>query len=213
MPEPLSVAIVEDDERLRSLYADVLSSSPDFRCVGAYGSCKAVIADLDDTFPDIILMDIGLPDVNGIEGVRIIKQRYPSIEIVMFTVYDDEDKVFRSIMAGASGYLVKNATPDEFLSTLRQIKTGSPMSAAIARRVMELVKKQAAPPSQDSFNLSSRERDILQCLVEGLSYKQIAEKLFISVQTVQSHVKRVYEKLHVHSKSEAVSKAFRFKLF
>jgi len=158
------------------------------------------------------LMDIGLPGMSGIEGVKIVKSKFPTIDVLMHTVYDDDDKIFQSICAGASGYVLKNAESAELIRAIKEIRIGAPMSASIARRLLTMVRGKEAKPA-DQMNLSPREFDILQWLVEGYSYKRIAEKLFISPLTVQSHIKRVYEKLQVHSKSAAVSKALRYKLF
>jgi DNA-binding NarL/FixJ family response regulator len=162
--------------------------------------------------PQVILMDIGLPGMSGIEGARLIKSAYPSVDILMLTVYDDDDKIFRSICSGASGYVLKNSDPTELIRAIQGIRTGAPMSASIARRVLQLV-RQYAPSVSPDIHLTPREFDILHSLVEGLSYKKIAEKSFISPLTVHTHIKRIYEKLQVHSKTEAVSKALRSQLF
>jgi DNA-binding NarL/FixJ family response regulator len=210
---PLSVVVVEDRKRIRETIVDIINGTEGLHCIGAYGSCEALLEELDrNPLPDIILMDIGLPGISGIEGVKVIKGRHPEIDVLMHTVYDDDDKIFESICAGAAGYVLKNAESDELIRAIREIRVGAPMSASIARRLLQMVRGKEPRPAKD-LNLTPREMDILQWLVEGLSYKKIAEKLFISPLTVQSHIKRVYEKLQVHSKSAAVSKALKYRLF
>jgi DNA-binding NarL/FixJ family response regulator len=162
----------------------------------------------------VIIMDIGLPGMNGIEGVREVKKRFQNIDILMHSVYDDEDRVLDAICSGASGYILKNSPPEELLNAVRHAKSAAPMSASLARKVMGLLRREAPSrgPNTD-YQLSARETEVLKGLVDGLSYKQIADKHFISLLTVQSHIKKIYEKLQVHSKNEAVSKALRSRLF
>ncbi len=207
-----TVVVVEDRKRIRETVVDLINASSGLTCIGSYGSCEALLENVSDTLPDVILMDIGLPGMSGIEGVKAIKTRYEHIDVLMHTVYDDDEKIFQSILAGASGYVLKNVESDELIRAIREIRIGAPMSASIARRLLEMMRGKEAKPA-DEWNLTPREMDILQWLVEGLSYKKIAEKLFISPLTVQSHIKKVYEKLQVHSKSAAVSKALKNKLF
>lgn len=208
----LRVSIVDDRKRLRDSIALIIDQSEGLRCVGSYGTCEALFEDLPSNMPDVVLMDIGLPGMSGIEGVRILKNRHPSIDVLMHTIYDDDEKVFQSICAGASGYVLKNVESGELIRAIKEIQVGAPMSASIARRLLGMVRGQAAKPETD-MNLTPRELDILHWLVEGLSYKKIAEKLYISPLTVQSHIKRVYEKLQVHSKTAAVSKVLKSRLF
>lgn len=208
----LTVVVVEDRKRIRDTIVDLINDSAALRCIASYGSCEALLEGVQDNLPDVILMDIGLPGISGIEGVKAIKSRFPSIDVLMHTVYDDDDKIFQSICAGASGYVLKNVESDELIRAIREIRDGAPMSASIARRLLHMVRGKEAKPAND-LNLTRRELDILQWLVEGLSYKKIAEKLFISPLTVQSHIKNIYEKLQVHSKSAAVSKALKYRLF
>lgn len=214
-PATITVMIVEDRGRIRETIVDIINNSEGIRCVGAFDSCEAVLEALKATIPDVMLMDIGLPGMSGIEGVKLIKNNYRSIDVLMHTVYDDDEKIFQSICAGASGYVLKNAESSELIRAIREIHVGAPMSASIARRLLTMVRGREgreAKPAEE-LNLTPRELDILQSLVEGHSYKKIAEKLFISPLTVQSHIKRVYEKLQVHSKSAAVSKALKYRLF
>ena len=208
----IDVVLIDDDEKLRSSYVDLVNSTEGMHCVGSYPSVEDALKEIEDTLPDVVLMDIGLPGMSGIEGVKMVKAMLPSADILMLTVYDDEDRIFRSICAGASGYVVKDTPPEELVAAIRGIKSGAPMSAAIARRVLEMVRRQASSSPED-FHLTARETDILQWLVEGFSEKRIAEKLFLSPLTVHSHIKHIYEKLHVHSKSEAVSRALKHRLF
>lgn len=214
-PNSITVMIVEDRGRIRETIVDIINSSEGIKCIGAYGSCEAVLDALKTMVSEVLLMDIGLPGMSGIEGVKLIKSRYPSIDVLMHTVYDDDEKIFQSICAGASGYVLKNAESSELIRAIREIHVGAPMSASIARRLLTMVRGREGRgvATAEELNLTPRELDILQSLVEGHSYKKIAEKLFISPLTVQSHIKRVYEKLQVHSKSAAVSKALKYRLF
>ena len=210
--EALHVAVVEDRKRIREAIVDIINESDGLECVGSFSTCEALLESMPELTPDVILMDIVLPGMSGIDGVKIIKSKYPSVDVLMHTVYDDDDKIFQSICAGASGYVLKNVESSELIRAIREIRVGAPMSASIARRMLEIMRGTARKPVPE-MNLTPRELDILQWLVEGLSYKSIAEKLFISPLTVQSHIKRLYEKLHVHSKSAAVSKALKNRLF
>lgn len=209
----IRVAIVEDDQKIRETYRQLINDTEGMECVGNYGSCEELLENLDDILVDVLLMDIGLPGMSGIEGIKKVKEQYPSIEILMLTVYDNDEKIFQSIYAGASGYILKNVSSDELLNAIREIKTGAPMSAAIARRVLNFVRETDNTIRLREFKLTPRETEILQLLVDGLSFKKIGDKLFISSFTVHSHIKRIYEKLHVHSKTEAVAKALKNKFF
>jgi DNA-binding NarL/FixJ family response regulator len=208
----ISVIVVEDRTRIRETIVDLINETDGLRCAAAYGSCEALLEHLGEAPPDVILMDIGLPGMSGIDGVKAVKARFPDVDILMHTVFDDDEKIFQSILAGASGYVLKNAESEELIRAIREIRVGAPMSASIARRMLAMMRGKETRPT-DELNLTPRELEILQWLVEGLSYKKIAEKLFISPLTVQSHIKKVYEKLQVHSKSAAVSKALKYKLF
>ena len=201
----LEVAIIEDDAVVRGRFADLINRTAGMTARGAYGSCEEALEAFSRKAPHVVLMDIGLPGMSGIEGARIIKERFPFVDILMLTVYDDDEKIFRSICAGASGYILKNSEPSEIVQAVSEIQTGAPMSASIARRVLSFVRRPSPPLSSD-LRLTPRESDILQYLVDGLSYKKIAEKLFISPLTVHTHIKRIYEKLQVHSRGEAVSR-------
>jgi DNA-binding NarL/FixJ family response regulator len=210
-PRNLTVAIVEDDEKIRDTYVELVGTAKGIRCIGAYESCEAAFDGLPANLPDVLLMDIGLPGISGIEGVKYIKTLFPSVDILMLTVYDDDEKIFQSICAGATGYLLKNAPPGELIKAIKSIRSGAPMTPSIARRVLNMVRHHDIPPSKD-FQLTSRELDILEWLVKGLSFQNIASNLYISPHTVHSHIKNIYEKLHVHSKTEAVSKILKSRL-
>ncbi len=204
----LEVAIIEDDPIVRDSFAELVNRADGMSCTGQYGSCEDALKAFAHDVPHVVLMDIGLPGMSGIDGARVIRAGYPFVDILMLTVYDDDEKIFHSICAGASGYVLKNSEPGQIIRAISEIQTGAPMSASIARRVLSFVRRQSPSPSSD-LRLTPRENDILQSLVEGLSYKKIADKLFISPLTVHTHIKRIYEKLQVHSRGEAVSKVLQ----
>ncbi|MBI1806098.1 MAG: response regulator transcription factor [Ignavibacteria bacterium] len=208
----IRVAIVEDDDDMRITLQRFIDNTSGFSCTGAFESCEEALSPIESEGPDVILMDINLPGMSGIDGVRRIKLFDPHANILMLTVYQDDDNIFRSICAGASGYLLKRTPKDVLLNAIREVHAGgAPMNAGIARRVMELFRKTAAPTPAES-SLTDREIEILQSLVDGCSYKMIADRHNISIETVRNHIKHIYEKLHVHSKSEAVAKALKERL-
>ncbi|HEV8537619.1 MAG TPA: response regulator transcription factor [Bacteroidota bacterium] len=210
--EMIRVVIVEDDDDMRTNLRHFIDTADGFACVGAFERCEDSLGPIADDLPDVILMDINLPGMSGIDGVRRIKFADPEANILMLTVYQDDESIFRSICAGASGYLLKKTPRAVLLSAIREIYSGgAPMTADIARRVMELFRRTAGPAQQDS-SLTQRELDILQALVDGCSYKLIAGRYEISIDTVRNHIRHIYEKLHVHSKSEAVAKALKERL-
>jgi DNA-binding NarL/FixJ family response regulator len=204
----IKVVIIEDNQKFRDGLRQLIGGTPDYVCAGAFEGCEQALPELCDLVPDVVLMDIGLPGMSGIEGVKAIKACFPQIEILMLTVYEDDAKVYESLYAGASGYLLKKTAPARILEAITEMHNGgSPMSPQIARKVLEVFHK--AAPAEEVGQLSAREKDILQLLVEGLSYKAIGKRLIISPHTVRTHLKNIYEKLHVHSKSEAAVKAIR----
>jgi DNA-binding NarL/FixJ family response regulator len=205
----IAVSIVEDDARIRESLAVLLNGAQNIRCVSSHASGEEALAQLPQKHPDVVLMDINMPTMSGIECVRQLKQLMPRVQFLMLTMYEDDDLVFQALIAGASGYLVKRTSPAELLSAIEEVQSGaSPMSGKIARTVVEYFHKlQHVAPSQD--NLSKREQEILDLLVKGYRYKEIAEALGISFETVRSHLKNIYEKLHVHSRTEAVVKYLR----
>jgi DNA-binding NarL/FixJ family response regulator len=209
----IRVAIFEDNGSLRESLFNLLESSEGFTCVGAFAHCERVTENIEETQPDVILMDIELPVVNGIEAVKRIREKYSDIKILMETIFEEDEKIFQSICNGAQGYILKNTPPDVILKSIREIyEGGAPMSPVIATKVLRLFKSNLSQNKDESFNLSNREKDILKCLVEGMSYKMIADTCFISADTVNGHIKNIYKKLQVHSKSEAVVKAIKGKL-
>jgi DNA-binding NarL/FixJ family response regulator len=200
----ITVSIVEDDKLIREALKDMLNEAEGFECIGSFADCEKAIEALIKKKPDVMLMDIELPGMTGIEGVKIIKERYPKIDIIMLTVHEDLSLVFKALSAGACGYLDKSATEEKILDSIKEIYDGgAPMSYKIAKLIVSSFQKK-----QDSI-LTSREYDVLNLLCNGNSYKEIAYKLFISVGTVRHHIKNIYYKLHVHSKSEAVAKALK----
>jgi DNA-binding NarL/FixJ family response regulator len=200
----ISVAIVEDDKFIRDSLADMLSEAEGFECSGRYVNCEKAIEDFTHNKPEVILMDIELPGISGIEGVKRIKARYPKIDIIMLSVHEDITMIFDALTAGASGYLDKSAPEEKILDSIKEIYDGgAPMSYKIAKLVVSSFQKK--PDS----GLTERERDVLNNLCKGHSYKEIASNLFITVGTVRHHIKNIYYKLQVHSKSEAVAKALK----
>lgn len=199
--------IVEDDQEIRESFNLIVNSSERFTVVGAHGSCEDAIASLNREKPEIVLMDIELPGMNGIKGTQIIRDKSPNTEVIMVTVYEDSDLVFEALKAGASGYITKSANYTELLSALEEIvRGGAPMSSRIARMVIDNYHINPNSP------LTKRETTILQLISEGKTYTQISEELFISKETAKTHIKNIYSKLQVNSKSEAIAKANHDKL-
>jgi DNA-binding NarL/FixJ family response regulator len=211
----LKIALFDDNKNIRDSISLLLATTADIELVGSFPDCMDCIADIKSCLPDLVLMDIEMPGMTGIEAVRKIKQEFPNILIMMQTVFEDDDRVFDSICAGASGYILKNFLNTRLIDSIRELQYGgSPMSPSIARKVLN--KMQAVVPGsmvpQTDYKLSPREKDVLSLLVNGLSYKMIADKLDISYETVRSHMKKIYEKLHVASLTEAVAKAINQKI-
>ena len=203
---PISVSIVEDNEQLRTTLARVIGRAEGFRCVSHYGSAEAAIQALPKDKPDVVLMDINLPGINGVECVRQLKPLLPETQAVMLTVYEDTDNIFNALAAGAAGYLLKRTTSAELLEAIREVhRGGSPMTTHIARKVTQSFHRTGPSPRQGE-NLSEREQEVLDCLSKGFLYKEIAEKLGISYETVHTYIRRIYEKLQVRTRTEAVAK-------
>ena len=203
----IRVAIFEDNKHLRETFELLLNNTdgPD---------CRNIITNLEVYPSDIVLMDIEMPGMNGIEATKLVKQHFPKINILIQTVFFEDEYIFNAICAGASGYILKSTTPDGYIEALKDVQAGgSPMTPGIARRVLELFKSnlQPANPEQD-YDLTSQEKKVLKLLVEGKSYKLIAQELFVSVDTIKTHIRNIYAKLQVHSGTEAVSLALRDKL-
>ena len=211
--QSITLWVIEDNETYRDTIAALVDSTDGMRCTHVFPSCEKALSALEDEFaPEIILMDIGLPGMSGIEGLKRIKAISPSTGVIMLTVFDDEKEVFESICAGASGYLLKSAQPHEIVEALRQVLGGgAPMDARIARKVLDMFSRFSVPTGE--YGLTGREKEILRLIVDGLTVKGIAERLFLSFRTVDTHVKNIYAKLQVHTRSGAVAKAFRERLF
>lgn len=204
----IKVAIYEDNTALRESLVMLLSGLEDYAVVGAFGNCLNAAQDTLQLQPDVVLMDIDLPGRSGIEGVLTIKNARPATEVLMLTIFDDDDRVFQALCAGAGGYLLKRTPPVKILEAIREVcDGGAPMTPVIARKVLALFPRKPAA-NQEMDKLSPREQEVLQSLSEGNSHKMVANTLHISIDTVRSHVKKIYEKLHVHSVSEAIAKAF-----
>ena len=211
-PKPVKVAIVEDHHKFREGLEFLLNNTPGYRCVGSFRSMEEALEKITFDLPDVALVDIGLPGMSGVEGVRILKERHPSLVLLMNTVYDDDERIFQALCAGASGYLLKNTPPARLIDSLNEaIAGGAPMSPEVARRVLALF-REIRPPEQEDYQLTPHELRLLKLIVEGHSYKTAATKLGVSVKTISFHLQKIYEKLQVHSKSEAVAKAFRNRL-
>jgi DNA-binding NarL/FixJ family response regulator len=206
----IKVVVFEDNDELREMISRMINISEGVSCTGAYRDATNLEFKMRRSQPDVVLMDIDMPDIGGIEAVRIISEKFPGVLVMMQTIFSDSDKVFDSICAGASGYLLKNALSDQVIAAIKELKAGgAPMSAGIARKVVNRFREQNPQIEKDDYKLSNREKEILSCLTKGMSYKMIADACFISMDTVKFHLKKVYEKLHVNSKSEAVIKAMK----
>ncbi len=206
---PLSVWIVEDNASFRENVSELVRQTPLLRFEHAFPCCEDALAELHDAeFPDIILMDIGLPGMSGIEGVKRVKAISPETLVVMLTVFDENDMIFKAICAGASGYLLKSESTEKIISSLQDVLNGgAPMNAQIARKVVDMFSRLAT--TKGDYGLTRREVEILQTLVDGLPKKQIADKLFLSFHTIDMHMRSIYTKLQVHSRSGAVAKALK----
>lgn len=209
MKKLITVSIVDDEADLREHIAGYLAAAGGVTCKSAYTSAEEALEHLPQDQPDVVLMDINLGGMDGIECVRRLKALMPGAQVLMLTVFEDTEKIFRALAAGASGYLLKRLSPAKLLEAIAEVREGgSPMSASIARKVVQSF--QAAPARGDeSVDLSQRERSVLEGLAEGLAYKQIADQLGVSIHTVRNYIRRIYEKLHVQTRTEAVAKFLR----
>jgi len=209
---PINIVIVEDNPNLRVGTSYILKASPKHKIVGEYENAEELLEDFAEIKPDVVLMDIGLPGMSGIEATAALKQKNPRIQIIILSVFEDDENIFQAICAGACGYITKPVMPAQLLEAMEQAFDGaSPMSPKIARKVLEIFKKHVPPPKAD-YNLTERELEVLDLLTQGDDHKQIAEKLFLSPFTVRAHLRNIYDKLHVHSKSQAVAKALQERL-
>ena len=209
MPESIAVVIVEDQRALREGLGRLVEGTPGFTVLGSYASMELALAARPARPPNVVLLDVELPGMSGIEGVGRLRARFPEVQVLMLTVYGDNDRVFEAICAGASGYLLKDTPPARLIEAIRELAAGgAPMSPEVARKVVTMFQR-VAPPRSPEYHLSPRETQTLRLLADGHSYKTAAAALDVSPDTIRFHIRNIYEKLHVHSKSEAVLKAFR----
>ena len=202
----ISVSIVEDDPQVRSSLAKLIDSTPGFACVSRHGSAEKALEEIPKIKPQVALMDINLPGINGVECVRRLKPQSPDTQIIMLTVYQNTEHIFNALAAGATGYMLKQTPPAELLAAIKEVHGGgSPMSSHIARKIVQSF-QQPAPVSAEAQSLSPREAEVLDLLAKGFLYKEIADQMKVSYATVHTHIRHVYEKLHVRSRTEAVAK-------
>lgn len=212
----VKVTIFEDRKAVREAISLLVQGTAGLELAGAFPDCENLESRIEDSHPDVILMDIEMPGMNGVEAVRVIKRKFPEITVVMQTVFEDDDKVFDAICSGASGYLLKDTPPSRLMESIKEAyEGGAPMSPTIAKKTLNLFQKFLSPLSGNThidYHLSPREKEVLELLVKGFSYKMIAASCGISFDTVRTHIRNIYEKLHVASMSEAVAKAIRERL-
>jgi len=212
----IRVAVFEDNKLVRDSFETILNGTDGFTCTGAFSSCNNLRPDIERSKPDVVLMDIEMTGMSGIEATKKIKDQYPEIKILIQTVFEDDEKIFAAICAGASGYMIKKTTPAKLIEALQEVYNGgAPMSPGIASRVLTLFQKFAPPQQQatdESASLSKREKEILLLMMEGDNYHTIAKKCFLSYDTVRTHVRSIYKKLHVASVNQAIVKAFKQRL-
>ena len=208
----IKTAIIEDQDDIREGLASLIGFTAGFKCTGAYQSMEEALDRIKMNIPDVVLSDIGLPGMDGIQGIKILKEKYPQMLILMITVYDDDERIFDALCAGANGYLLKRTPPMRLLESLRDaVNGGSPMSPEVASKVIRLF-REIRPPETVDYDLTPHEIRLLKLLVDGHNYNTAAKELTSSVNTVKFYIKRIYEKLQVHSKSEAVAKALKERL-
>lgn len=209
----IRVAIFEDNKALRSSLQQLIDSAVDLLCTGSFADAGQVVRSIQLSKPDVVMMDINMPGISGIEAIKIINEKFPGIKLLIQTVFEDNDKIFAAVCSGASGYMLKKTPPAQMLEAIRETYAGgSPMTPSVAAKVLQMFRSQNTGNCNEFIGLSVREKEILSFLVKGKSYKSIASQCFISIDTVSTHVRHIYEKLHVHSKTEAVAKAIRQKL-
>lgn len=208
MPTEIRVSIFEDNFLLRDSYYQLINGTPGFSCVGAYDNATDIAFKISRCKPDVVLMDIDMPGISGVEAVQLIKKDFPVIHVIMQTVFEDDDKIFESIQSGAEGYILKKTAPSKMLDAISEVYNGgAPMTPSIASKTLQLFRKtMRTAPDKKEAQLNERQKEILECIVNGMSYKLIAEKLFISIETVRYHVKNIYEILQVHSRYELLTR-------
>lgn len=209
VPAIIKAAIIEDRRDLREGLTILINGTPGYQCVGSFRSMEEALVKIGRDLPHVALVDIGLPGISGIEGIRLLRERYLGLALLVLSVYDDDERIFEALCAGACGYLLKHTTPARLLEALKEaINGGAPMSPEVARRVLAIF-REIRPPEHSDYQLTAHEKRLLKLLVEGHNFKAIAPQLGVTVHTVAFHMQRIYEKLQVHSKSEAVAKAMR----
>lgn len=207
----MKIVIFEDNRKFRESLEFLIVTSTDMELVGSFEDTNRLLSRIEALQPDVVLMDINIPGKNGIEAVKEIKDKFPEVQVCMQTVFEDQDKIFASLCAGASGYILKNTSSEKILQAIRDVaEGGSFFTPSVAKKVLHSFQQQ--PERAEYIQLTEKEKEVLKYLVEGLSYKMIAEKVFLSFHTVHTHLRHIYEKLHVNSKSEAVAKAIKNKL-
>jgi DNA-binding NarL/FixJ family response regulator len=208
----IKVAVFDDNKPRRELLQMLIDSTAEMQCTGAFEDCRNVLKNIMQHIPDVVLMDIDMPHIDGIEGLQLIRKQFPEIKILMQTVFEDDEKIFAAIRAGADGYILKKTPPAKLIDAINEVVSGgAPMTPTVARQVLQLFNAGNKKAVTD-FNLTGREHEILSMLVQGLSYKMIADKCNVSYSTVNSHITHIYEKLHVKSGTEAVAKAIEQKI-
>lgn len=210
MIEDIRVVIFEDNRNLRQGLQQLVNGSHGLTCCGAFANCNQLLMQIDATNPDVVLMDIEMPGMNGIDAVKLLKEKFPNVKVLMETIFEDNDKIFDSICNGAEGYILKNTPPVHIINAIKDIyEGGAPMTPSIAYKVLTMFKSKSQTTIKEEYDLTNREQEVLKLLVDGMSYKMVANCCFISIDTVNGHIKNIYNKLHVHSKSEAVAKAIK----
>lgn len=207
-PGPIRVAIVDDDRRIREGLATLIDGTPGYRCTGTFHTMEDALARTWSEVPDVALVDIGLPGMSGIKGLPLLRERYPRVALLVLTVYEDDERIFEALCAGASGYLLKKTPPAKLLESLGEALHGAPMSPEVALRVLKLF-REIRPPESGDYDLTAHELRLLKLLVEGHNYQSAATELGVAFSTINFHMQNIYGKLQVHSKSEAVAKALR----
>ena len=206
----IKVVVVEDNDSIREGLKILIDGTEDYSCIASFSECETMLRNIKKLNPDVLLMDIGLPGMNGIEGIKKVKVIFPELAILILTIYEENDLIFDALCAGACGYLVKKTPPSRLLEAIREVhEGGAPMSSHIARKVIDFFQKKPVSSQKSNYDLTPREKEILTGLVEGHNFKAIADSLFISIETVRFHFRNIYKKLHVHSQSEAVAKAIK----
>jgi DNA-binding NarL/FixJ family response regulator len=212
LPAIIKAAIIEDRRDLREGLTILINGTPGYQCVGSFRSMEEALPRIGHHLPDVVLVDIGLPGISGTEGIRQLHELFPGLALLVLSVYDDDEKVFEALCAGACGYLLKHTAPARLLEALKEaINGGAPMSPEVARRVLAIF-REISPPERADYQLTAHEKRLLKLLIEGHNFKAIAPQLGVTVHTIAFHMQRIYTKLQVHSKSEAVAKAMRHRL-